>query len=306
MGPDATFDTFGRLHMATLAAIAVIAATLAWTGRRGGTRTLRALRVVLAAAMVASSLSEIALGLLGGRTGWRDVAPLQLCDVALMLGALTLLTLDRRVLEPFVCFALTGTVIALLTPELPGRLTVFRFLAYFGLHGLTVAAAVFVVVGLGVRPARGSWWRALLWLDAYAVVVTLVNLAAGTNYLYLRAKPVTASPFDWMGPWPFYLVTLEVLCAVLFFGVERLLRLSAGPSGPGVSPGSKSDGTARPAPPTRPPTGRSSRSARRTRRTAPNPRDARGGPRRCTPRERRAARCCARPGRGRSRSRTAA
>lgn len=219
-----TFVVFGTAHLAALGATAAFAAVLAAFARRAGPVERTWLRMGLAGLMVAGSLSEVLLGLASRLASWRDLAPLQLCDLALLLGAATLVTLHVRLLEPFVCFALTGTVLALITPELPGRLTPFRFAAYFVLHGLTVVAAVVAVFGLHLRPARGTWWRALLWLNLYAAVISVINVAAGTNYLYLRAKPVTASPFDWMGPWPFYLVTAEALCAALFLAVESGLR----------------------------------------------------------------------------------
>jgi uncharacterized membrane protein YwaF len=87
---------------------------------------------------------------------------------------------------------MSGTVAALLTPELPSvGATDFRFLAYFGLHGLTVVATLTLTLGLGLVPTGGAWWRAMLWLNAYAALVSVVNIVAGTNFMYLRAKPVS-------------------------------------------------------------------------------------------------------------------
>jgi hypothetical integral membrane protein (TIGR02206 family) len=215
-----TFEAFGSWHKAALGATVALAGLLAGFARVAGGRGRARLRVALAAAMVAGSLAEVLVGLAGRLASFRDLAPLQLCDLALLLGAASLVTLRPRLLEPFVCFALTGTILALLSPELPGRVTTFRFASYFVLHGLTVVAALVAVVGLRLRPAPGTWWRALVGLNAYAACISVINVVAGTNYLYLRAKPVTASPLDWMGPWPFYLVTLELVCAGLFVAVE--------------------------------------------------------------------------------------
>ena len=81
-----------------------------------------------------------------------------------------------------------------------------------------------LVCGLGLTPRPGAWRRAWLALNALALVVTPVNLALETNFLYLRAKPTQATVFDWLGPWPLYLVGLEALAAGIFFLLERGVR----------------------------------------------------------------------------------
>jgi uncharacterized membrane protein YwaF len=46
--------------------------------------------------------------------------------------------------------------------------------------------------------------------------VGLANLALGTNFMYLRSKPLVATPLDWMGPWPFYILTGAAVALLLF------------------------------------------------------------------------------------------
>jgi uncharacterized membrane protein YwaF len=46
--------------------------------------------------------------------------------------------------------------------------------------------------------------------------VGFVNFALGTNFMYLRHKPLGATPLDLMGPWPAYIVTGALAALVLF------------------------------------------------------------------------------------------
>jgi hypothetical integral membrane protein (TIGR02206 family) len=159
--------------------------------------------------------------------GWYELQmlPLQLCDLAAMLAVYGLLTLDRRAIEPLYFFALSGTLPALLTPELDVRFPHFRFVVYFVEHGLTVVAPILLVAGVGIVPTRRAWLRAFLQLHALAGIAALANLVLGTNFMYLRNKPAGPTPFDLFGPWPVYLLVLELLVLVVFGLLQAALRL---------------------------------------------------------------------------------
>jgi hypothetical integral membrane protein (TIGR02206 family) len=162
--------------------------------------------------------------------GWLDVMPLQLCDAAVLLACLALLTRHPLAYELTFFWGLAGSLLAMVTPELAAPFPHARFLAYFSLHGGVVVAAVLLTWGLGMRPARGAVLRGLAWTNLYALFVGGVNLVLGTNYLYLCRKPSTPTLLDLFGPWPWYLLVGEVLALVLFFLLERLARLGPLPA----------------------------------------------------------------------------
>jgi hypothetical integral membrane protein (TIGR02206 family) len=220
------FKLFGYQHLATLAVLALAGRIAIVAVRRAGVEGSRRVRVVIAVALAASHASE---WLVSWRMGWitLDILPLQLCDWAAMLSIYGLLTLDRRAIEPLYFFALSGTLPALLTPELSAGFPDFRFLNYFMEHGLTVLAAVILVPGLGVRPRPRAWLRAFAQVNALAIVAAMVNLALGTNFMYLSHKPVDPTPFDWFGPWPWYLAVMEVLVLVIYWLLDLPLRLGS-------------------------------------------------------------------------------
>jgi len=161
--------------------------------------------------------------------GWLDVMPLQLCDAAVLLACLALLTRRQLAYELTFFWGLAGSLLAMVTPELAAPFPHARFLAYFTLHAGVVVAAVVLTWGLGMRPARGAVLRGLLWTNLYALFVGLVNWRLGTNYLYLCRKPSTPTLLDLFGPWPWYLLVGEVLALVLFFLLTRLARLGSSP-----------------------------------------------------------------------------
>jgi hypothetical integral membrane protein (TIGR02206 family) len=133
-----------------------------------------------------------------GWLGWRTLLPLELCDAALVLAVLALLRPRQTLVEIVYFWAGSGSVLAMLTPELPWGFPRWEFVVFFGLHGLVLAAALVLVFGLGLRPRPAAAWRTLGITAGWAAFVGLVNLLLGTNFMYLRHKPSVATPLDWM------------------------------------------------------------------------------------------------------------
>jgi hypothetical integral membrane protein (TIGR02206 family) len=52
------------------------------------------------------------------------------------------------------------------------------------------------------------------------VAIGIINWLIGSNYLFIAHKPATASLIDVLGPWPWYILSLEaiglVLCLLLY------------------------------------------------------------------------------------------
>ena len=130
--------------------------------------------------------------------------PLQYCDIATLAGIVALWT--RR---PFFCevvyfFGIAGTLQGLLTPALIYEFPDPRFILFFIMHGGVPITAFYVVTAMKVRPRPGAVWRMMSFSVAWYAVIAVVNYALGANYAFQCAKPVQASLFDQLGPWPWY------------------------------------------------------------------------------------------------------
>ena len=181
----------------------------------------RAVRVALAAGLASLAGMQI---LLAVREGWFSLellVPLHLCDLAILLAIGCLLWLHRAATEVLYFWALSGTLLAMLTPDLRYDFPHPEFLLFFGLHGLVVASAVTLTAGLGLTPRPRAPQRVFLFTIAYALLVAGVNQAFGTNFLFLCAKPENPTLLDYLGPWPFYLLA----CAAMGLTAFHLLDL---------------------------------------------------------------------------------
>jgi hypothetical integral membrane protein (TIGR02206 family) len=214
----------GRDHLTALAAtLGLAGAAVVWARTRSPAATVL-VRRVLAVSFLVLSAAEVAFAQVRGYLDLSVVLPLQLCDLSLLLACYALVTLDRRAIGILYFLALTGTVLALLTPELKYGFPSWDFAFYFLPHGLVVVAAAALVFGHRFLPAAGDWKKTILVVNAYAAVAGAVNLLSGTNFGYLCAKPTEPSPFDWFGPWPYYLLTLEAMAIALVWLLDQPLR----------------------------------------------------------------------------------
>jgi hypothetical integral membrane protein (TIGR02206 family) len=203
-------------HGAAMAATALAAVGLPVLVRRRGTSFGRGVRWCLAALLLASVTGYLALAVSSGAIGPLDFLPLHLCDLTLFVAVLALLTRNRLAVEILYYWALAGTTLAILTPDVEGSYPDWRWVAYFTTHGAVVVSATTLVFGLGRTPRPGSAWRVFLITLGYAAAVGVVDWATGANFLYLARKPAGPTLLDLFGPWPVYIGVAAGVAWALF------------------------------------------------------------------------------------------
>jgi hypothetical integral membrane protein (TIGR02206 family) len=213
MRPD--FHLFGPGHLALLAAVPLTAGLLALWARRGGEAAHR-IRLVLAVLLAANLAVWYSHEISRGSVRFPDVLPLQLCDVAAWMTLAAAFTVRPLVYELAYYAGIAGSGMALITPDLWEPLLAYSSIRFFLEHGLVVITVLYLAWAGLARPRPGSVWRAFLALNVFAAAVGAFNAVFGTNYMYLRAKPVNPSLLDYLGPWPVYIIAGEALALALF------------------------------------------------------------------------------------------
>ncbi len=145
--------------------------------------------------------------------------PMHLCAWANVVTALALLTRNPLFAEISWCWVMTGSVNALITPQLDNPFPEVPFIYFVIGHTGLIAAASMVVFGLKIRPRPGAWLRVMAVSQIYFISAMAVNWLTNANYGFLdpmdpfRDQTVLAVfPSD--GIW-FY-VTFELVGALLF------------------------------------------------------------------------------------------
>jgi hypothetical integral membrane protein (TIGR02206 family) len=194
---------------------AVIAAVLIAARRRPGPWVDEGARVV-AVAVVLAEVGWWVITIAQGTWTVRWSLPLHLCEAGCFLLAAALWWRARFAFEISYFWGLGGTLPGLFTPDIPGHFPEPVFFQYYMEHGLIVLGALYLVIALRMRPARRAVLRVSVITGLYAVAVGVVDYFTQGNYLFLRNIPPTRTFLDYMGPWPWYILTLTVLAIVVF------------------------------------------------------------------------------------------
>ena len=210
-------------HLIALAVIAVATAALVVVARRRPAPWLKALAAVLVVDEVSWWAFLLAGGVPGSVLAWS--LPLQLCDTAIFVAAAALWTQRPLLTEVAYFWGLAGTIQALLTPDLRQHFPSYPYWQYYVAHGGVVAAALILVVGLRMHPRPWAVVKVAAITLAYAAFVGIVDAVTGADYMYLRAKPPSATLLDVLGPWPWYLGSAALIGVALFAVLEAPFRL---------------------------------------------------------------------------------
>jgi hypothetical integral membrane protein (TIGR02206 family) len=219
---------FAPEHIWAVAAVSVLIVVLITAARLKPGAWITPLASVLAIVLVVDELSWVF-----SAANWQISPrlvyslPLQICDIGTFVAAFALWLRRPFLVELTYFWGVAGTFQALVTPDLPQHFPSYLYFQYYVAHGGIVAAALFLVLGLGLKPRPFASVRVAVFTLGYAAVVGILDAATGANYLYLRSKPGSPTLLDVMGPWPWYVLPATITGLVLFAILEAPFRIRA-------------------------------------------------------------------------------
>lgn len=212
----APFQLFGIAHLIALGIVLLVNLAIVSTRKKFSKRGKRTVRYGLAAILLLNEAAWHAWNYFTGQWTIQTMLPLHLCSVLVFVSAYMLVTSSYPVYEFVYFLGIGGATQALLTPDAGiYGFPHFRFFQVIISHGAIVTAAIYMTFVDGYRPYRASLGRVALWGNIYMVVVGLINWVLGSNYLFIARKPDTPSLIDLLGPWPWYILSLELVALVL-------------------------------------------------------------------------------------------
>jgi hypothetical integral membrane protein (TIGR02206 family) len=209
------FTLFGAQHVTvllillTLSCLMVGAKRWRWMARPYLSWTLASLLLAYAAAIYFQEAVQ-------GKLHASYSLPMQFCDWVLIACLIALLRPCLMATEIAYFWGLGGTLQAVLTPDITQGFPSWRFVEFFWGHGAILVSIIYLVASRDFRPRLKSILRMMIALNIYGLTALALDLAFGWNYGYLRSKPAGASLFDYLGPWPWYLLSIELIAPIIF------------------------------------------------------------------------------------------
>jgi hypothetical integral membrane protein (TIGR02206 family) len=212
----AAFHPFHTQHLITLGLIAILCILIILTAKNAAAAKHKVLGRLLGVVLLGYAVCIYAQQAIEKALSWQDSLPLELCNLVLFLCLISLFRPNQWTTEIAYFWGLGGGLQATLTPDLAQGFPSWAFILFFWGHGSTLLAIVFLISARGFRPRKGSVFRMMIALNIYGLVVGALDAIMGWNYGYLCRKPSMPSLLDFLGPWPWYLLSLELIAFLSF------------------------------------------------------------------------------------------
>jgi hypothetical integral membrane protein (TIGR02206 family) len=213
------FIAWDTLHWATLLVVFACAAALICKTRSTDQR-LRRCEWILAAILLLNFPASLPIMQQAGLQTADNSLPLHLCDITALCAGFALLCQRPLLVELTWFWGMAGAGNSILTPTAKYAFPHPENLWFFAMHGGIVIAAAYLVIGRKLWPRKGAVLWTLALGNIYLLCVGIINWQLGTNYGYACHKPDTPTLLDVLGPWPWYLIALQVVALLLFLALD--------------------------------------------------------------------------------------
>lgn len=212
------FDLFGPQHLSALITLAFLLVWLPVFARdrlrpQNQVWIARGLAIIISLGILSAAIFR----LLTNQFDWREDIPLDLCNLLALFLPVLFWKPHPRLIELLYFLILGGTGQGVLTPNCPEGFPHILFISYWIVHCGLVLHIIYVVVVWRIYPRFVGILRSLVAMNMYAAVMFILNYFMESNYFYVMAKPDTPSLLDFMGPWPWYILTAQPVAFLIFF-----------------------------------------------------------------------------------------
>ena len=181
--------------------------------------------ITLSILMIFLDLSEDIVRVFTGYYSINKDLPLQLCSIGVYLGAYNLIYRNQTIFNLIFYWGFVGATNAILTPD--GDLFELKIFFFYSqaYHAALIFAVLWMIIKYGMRMEYKSIFQVVLYTNVIVGIITIINFALDSNYMFLRIMPNSISPFL-MGQWPTYILMVQVfsvVLVVLFISIQNYL-----------------------------------------------------------------------------------
>ena len=205
------FELFGTAHIWTIIVAFIIGFLIVFlTTKYASNKQQKIIATAIGIFMIIEDIYEHGYYILIAGEALKDNLPLHLCGLTTLLTAIMLITRSKWLFQYVYFWGLGGATITYLTPDTHWIFPDLLYITFFTSHGLIIVGVFLMIFAFNNRPTVKSLWRSFWGLHVLAIFIGLINYILDTNYMFLCEKPNAETPMDFMGPWPWYIISLEI------------------------------------------------------------------------------------------------
>lgn len=227
---SSAFEMFSSAHLAAIVALFFVIILLFLSRKKWSFKShnIRRTERLFACSLLVMDIFYHIWLFQAGRWNISNSLPLELCSISLVMTIILLWTSNKHVYD-FVFYAgIGGAFQAVATPVLDMGFPHFRFFHFFYTHiGIVITALYFTWVK-GYRPTFKGIIKTMVALNVLLPIVLAINIFFQGNYMFLRAKPTNGSLLDFLGPYPWYILSLEGVTFFIFVVLWLIFRKKEG------------------------------------------------------------------------------
>ena len=220
-----TFQVFSIEHIISIIIIILVfIAFLRFNKVLGINDNSRTFLFGLAFIMISLDLSEDLVRVFTGFYSIRKDLPLQLCSIGVYLAAFTLVSRKKIFFDLIFYWGFVGATNAILTPD--GNLFELRIFFFYSqaYHAALIFAVLWLMIKYDMRMKYDSILKVVISTNIIVGLLSILNYALDSNYMFLRQIPNSVSPFL-MGEWPVYILMVQVFSIILVVSFIRIQDL---------------------------------------------------------------------------------
>jgi hypothetical integral membrane protein (TIGR02206 family) len=211
------FQLFNTPHLIVIFATVVLSVLFPFLGKYGGKYSRGIITFILLGSLAFSLVTAAVVNYSNGYLSISRVLPMHLSDWIITFVFVAFITRNIYSFEVLYFWGMGGTLQAIVTPELTVNFPGLAFILFFINHSVIIICIIYLMVVYRLRPFPVSIKRVFIWSQVYFLTAFLTNLMLDTNYGFLMEKPGQGTLIDFLGPWPLYLISLEVIALLSFF-----------------------------------------------------------------------------------------
>jgi hypothetical integral membrane protein (TIGR02206 family) len=218
------FEMFSISHFVIITVLLLVSVCLFLFRDKLKTTHWRRTEIGVAISLIIMEVSYHLWMLMTGSWHVSHAIPVELCSISMILTVILLLTKKKVIYEILLFTALLGALQALITPSLNYDFPHFRFFHFFYTHLMEIWVPLYFTWAKGYRPTIWSVLKLCIFLNVLLPIIMIINKLVDGNYMFLSHKPDSASLLDVLGPYPWYILSLEGLLIGLSLIVWLIFR----------------------------------------------------------------------------------